>query len=136
MEIEIDPSVQHPKRLIRLLEATVKAEGKHPSRVTVEFVSPETMATLNRKYREQAKPTDVLSFPFDGSFPHGSGGQIVICRAEAERGAAAHGRDPETEIERLAIHGMLHVLGYTDDTEAGLAEMERRTDAILEAARG
>lgn len=136
MEVEIDPAATDPDRLARLLKATAKAEGKHPSRVTLEFVSPAAMTELNRKYRERTGPTDVLSFPFDGSFPQGSGGQIVICREEAALGAAQHGREVELEIDRLAVHGMLHLLGHTDGTDSDLAEMERRTDAILEDVRG
>lgn len=126
----------NPARLTGLIQATAKAEGKHPSRVSVEFVSPEAIADLNRKYREKSQPTDVLSFPFDGSFPQGSGGQIIICREEATKGAATHGRLLDEELERLVIHGMLHLLGYTDDTPEELAAMEQKTDRIIEEYRG
>lgn len=136
MEVEIDPSVQNAERLKALLEATAKAEGKHPSRVSVEFVDVRQMADLNRKYRERSRPTDVLSFPFDGSFPQGSGGQIVICLEEAERGASASKRTLIAEVERLVVHGMLHLLGHTDDTPERLADMERRTDAVLGGENG
>lgn len=136
LEVEIDQAASDPERLSALIQAAAKREGKHPSHVSVEFVDRETISGLNRRYREKSQATDVLSFPFDGSFPHGSGGQIVICQEEAAQGAAEHGRSLEAEIDRLVVHGMLHLVGHTDDSPEELMEMERRTDSVIEGIDG
>lgn len=127
--IEIEAAAPERARFEQLVRRTLEAEGRSLGRVTVSFVDTVTIKALNRKHRGQAKPTDVLSWPFDASFPQGDGGEVVICREQAEPTGPA-------TIDRLLVHGVLHLLGYKDETGADLAEMERRTDRILENARG
>ncbi len=109
----------------RLVSITLRLEGRNLARISVSFADVGTMTRLNRTHRGLDRPTDVLSFPFDGDFPHGDGGEIVICREAADLS------QPRI-IDRLIVHGVLHLLGYEDDTDAQLAEMERRTDRVME----
>lgn len=81
-------------------------------------------------------PTDVLSFP---QAPGASGpgealllGDIVISTETAARQARAGRRRLAGEIEWLLVHGLLHLLGYEDETEAGAAQMEARGRAVIE----
>lgn len=83
---------------------------------------------LNAEYRGKNKPTDVLSFAQDDAEVLGD---IVISLPTAERQAQAAGWLVESEIALLGIHGLLHLLGYDDETAAGAWEMQRRTEAIL-----
>ena len=83
---------------------------------------------LNRDYRGKDKPTDVLSFAQNDPDVLGD---IVISLPTAARQAAAAGWPLESEIALLGIHGLLHLLGYDDETAAGAWEMQRRTEAVL-----
>jgi probable rRNA maturation factor len=78
---------------------------------------------LNRLYRHQDRPTDVLTFSADVSpalqarragraAPTRYLGDIVIARGVARRQARAAGHSRETELRVLALHGLLHLLGY------------------------
>ncbi len=85
------------------------------------------MRTLNRQYRGKDVTTDVLSFslregPFTQVQPHLLG-DIVVSVPRAERQAGEAGISLAAEIDRLLVHGLVHLLGY--DHERGAAE-ERR----------
>ena len=80
---------------------------------------------LNRDYRHKDRPTDVLSFPGDGG--EGGLGDIVISVETAERNARGLGRSLPQELDVLALHGFLHVLGHDHETDGGkMQRLERR----------
>ena len=84
--------------------------------------------TLNDDYRGKDKATDVLSFAQEDP---NLLGDIVISLPTAARQAEAAHWPLESEIALLAVHGLLHLLGYDDETAAGAWEMQRRTEAVL-----
>ena len=75
---------------------------------------------MNRSYRAKDKPTDVLSFPGPGG--EEGLGDVLISVPAAERNARRLGRTLPQELDVLALHGFLHVLGYDHETDNG--EME------------
>jgi probable rRNA maturation factor len=91
------------------------------------LVGDGTMRALNRCYRSKDRTTDVLSFPMrEGKGPSPASrmlGDIVISVPEAERQARADGEPLSRVIDRLLVHGFLHLLGY--DHERGGAEARR-----------
>ena len=99
--------------------------------VTVALVSDARMRVLNRAYRGADYATDVLSFggsPAQGREPV-SLGDIVIATGVARRQAAQAGHAFGTELRLLALHGLLHLLGYdheSDDDAGAMARLERR----------
>lgn len=100
--------------------------------VTVALVSDARMRALNRRYRKKDASTDVLSFGGGGA-PRASNnadrqlGDIVIATGVAARQAREHGHPLTVELRILALHGLLHLLGYDHETDTGqMAELERR----------
>lgn len=95
--------------------------------VSVLLIGDGAMRTLNRRYRGRDRTTDVLSFPLrEGKFSavqHHLLGDIVISVPAAARQARAAGDTLLEEIDRLLVHGFLHLLGY--DHERGGAEARR-----------
>lgn len=84
-----------------------------------------TLRRLNRIYRGKDKPTDVLSFPGPGG--EAGLGDIVISVARAEINARRFGRTLLQELDVLALHGFLHLLGHDHETDDGTMErLERR----------
>lgn len=110
--------------------------GVAPSRargeVTVALVCDAKMRALNCRYRGVNRPTDVLSFPADPPLTRverGSRflGDVVIATGVARRQARAYGQPVEVEMRRLALHGLLHILGYDHERDDGeMARLERR----------
>jgi probable rRNA maturation factor len=99
--------------------------------VTVALVSDARIRALNRRFRGRDRVTDVLAFPPGaGPVPPGLGralGDIVIARGRARRQARAAGHDLRAELRTLALHGLLHLLGYDHERDRGeMARLERR----------
>jgi probable rRNA maturation factor len=111
--------------------------------VSVALVSDARVRALNRSYRRKDYATDVLSFPGSSraegeraaarSASHRTPatgnflGDIVIARGVAKRQARAAGHTEGTEVRILALHGLLHLLGYDHEQDNGrMQRVERR----------
>ena len=97
--------------------------------LTIALVSDRRSAALNRRYRGQTQPTDVLSFPAAGSPAlNGYRGDVVISVETARRHARRYRHSLEEEVKLLMVHGVLHLLGYDHETDQG--QMNRREHAL------
>jgi probable rRNA maturation factor len=97
--------------------------------VAVALVSDRRMRRLNRSYRGVDRATDVLSFGAGGPAPSPVRvlGDIVIATGVAARQAREARHSVATEYRVLALHGLLHLLGYDHDRDGGrMARAERR----------
>jgi probable rRNA maturation factor len=118
--------------------------------VSVAVVSDRRVRDLNRRYRGVDRATDVLSFACDESRPHRRSlvpapflGDIVIARGVARRQARDAGHSELTEWRVLALHGLLHLLGYDHERDDGrMRRVERRLrragglrEGLIERAR-
>ena len=112
--------------------------------VSIAVVSDRRMRALNRQFRGKDMATDVLSFPAT----HMPGvstflGDIVIAAGVATRQAREAGHPVSTELKVLALHGLLHLIGYDHDTDDGkMARAEARLrkkaglrEGLIERAR-
>lgn len=104
------------------------APGRARGEVAIAIITDAHMRKLNRDYRRVDKATDVLSFPADNAT--GSLGDIVIARGVAERQAAEHGHRLQTELRILALHGLLHLIGYDHDARSDRGRMKRAEDRL------
>jgi len=108
-----------PARLRRVLSgaaAALKVRGE----VSLVLAGDALLHRLNRDYRGKDRPTDVLSFRGDGG--EAGLGDIVISVPTAEQNARALGRSLGQELDVLALHGFLHVLGHDHETDDGTME--------------
>ncbi len=85
---------------------------------------------LNKRFREQDKPTNVLSFPSRLN-PESHLGDVAlafgVCVAEAQ----AQGKPLAHHLQHLVAHGVLHLVGYDHETDAEAAEMEDLERVVL-----
>jgi probable rRNA maturation factor len=100
-----------------------------PGEVNVILISDTAIRAMNRKYRKVHRITDVISFRFGGT-PFT--GDIYIAAGRSRRQAKRVGHSWEKELAYLVIHGILHLLGYTDYVPAEKDAMFRRQDAVFE----
>ncbi len=117
------------KELLQRLVSHYKLENPE---LTLVFVDTRTIKALNRRYLKENAPTDVLSFPLgekgaDGKFYLGD---IVISVPQAFKQCLSKVHGLERELEFLAIHGFLHLLGY--DHSAGIEAEEEKMKKILQ----
>ena len=105
------------------------APARTRGEVAIAIVSDARMRALNRQFRRKDQPTDVLSFPSD--LPRFLG-DVVIAERVARRQAREAGHSYAVELKVLALHGLLHLLGYDhhDPADGGrMARVERRLRA-------
>jgi len=104
--------------------------------VSIALVSSARIRALNRIYRRKDRATDVLSFPTIDRRDRGRRivapgddllGDIVIARPVARRQAREAGHSEATELRVLALHGLLHLLGYDHVRDGGsMRRVEQR----------
>ncbi|MCQ2431706.1 MAG: rRNA maturation RNase YbeY [Clostridia bacterium] len=113
-----------------------------PAEVSVTFVDNDAIKELNRDYRGKDAATDVLSFPISDipakeyEIEPDTGcvvlGDIVISVERAAAQAEEFGHSFERELSFLAVHSVLHLLGYDHERSAeDDAEQRRRQEEIL-----
>lgn len=118
-------------KAIRMMALDVRLEQ---GRVSIAILSDPEMKELNRQYLDHDYETDVISFNLsdDDDF---FDGELLLGADTARRVAAEVGWRPEDELLLYAIHGMLHLLGYEDDTPKQRDEMRVQERHYLQALR-
>ena len=148
IETEVEGAEPYADLLRQVIPAALEAEGVAvPWEVDVLFTDDEGIHQINLEQREVDRPTDVLSFPmFDlqpGEHPTeedadpGTGlvplGDMVISLERAQAQGEEYGNGTRREVAYLAVHSVLHLLGYDHMDEGPMkAQMRAREEAILE----
>lgn len=125
------------RRIARLADRVLDAEGIRSAELSIAFVTEPAMARLNQRHLGRRGRTDVIAFPFarvDGSPVVGD---VYIAPAVARVNARRNGVPVRQEIARLVVHGTLHVLGH-DHPSVGResSPMWRRQERLLAGAKG
>ncbi|MDH7481359.1 MAG: rRNA maturation RNase YbeY [Armatimonadota bacterium] len=127
------------ERLKKVVAKSLQVEGfNRPAEVSIVLTDDEMIRELNKEYRGVDSPTDVLAFSQleDKEVTYENDqvvlGDIIISVETAEKQAREHGHSLDDEISLLVAHGMLHLLGYGDQTEAQAAVMREHEKEILE----
>ena len=121
--------------------ATSSTRSLRDVEVALRFVDDEEMRELNLKYRGKNKPTDVLSFAQDEgeAFPvfeenaTSQLGDLVISIQTAGRQATERGHSLMEEIEFLAVHGALHLLGFDHGVARERRAMWAQQDVVMKS---
>ncbi len=111
-------------------------EAELSGEISIRIVDEDESAALNERYRGRAGPTNVLAFagpdPVSGLVSRHLG-DVVICAPVVAREAAEQGKSLEAHWAHIAMHGVLHLLGYEHDSDAGAEAMERHEASLLAA---
>jgi len=109
--------------------AALAPAGPAPA-LTVRVAGDRELRRLNREFLGEDHATDVLSFP-SGDLVGGYLGDLALSWPAVRRQAEGFGHPPETEAALLAVHGLLHLLGWDHATAAEERVMTRLTLACL-----
>ncbi len=115
----------------RAVSAALADRGVDEVELSVTLLGDAAMSALNREWKGEERPTDVLAFALhSGAEP--VMGDVYVGIERAREQAAVLAEPPGTELARLAIHGTLHVLGYDHPEEAREAsELWQHQERIL-----
>ncbi len=101
--------------------------------ITVALVDDARLQSLHRDFMGIDTPTDIMTFPADESAGENQGGELAISVDHAMTQAVEWGLSPGDEIAFLIVHGLLHLLGWRDDTnEQRQSMLERQQDLIAQ----
>ena len=113
---------------IELITTITKSMSKR--NVELMVVNSEDIQKINMQYRQIDKPTDVLSFPLE-EMPQAPLGTIIINAEYVKNSAASLGHSEKNEFCLLYIHGLLHLLGYDHEVDAG--QMREKEKQLIQA---
>jgi len=133
LRIDLREIRRKAQRILQILRMTKKE-------LSILLTDDSTIAELNEKYLHRARPTNVIAFsmqqgPFSEIAPDILG-DVVISVETARRQAQEAGLSLNTFLEKLLVHGVLHLVGYDHEgPEAEVHRMEEREEKILQALR-
>jgi probable rRNA maturation factor len=136
LEVEVIKAVRVPippsflREVVQRTASLAEVEARLPAgtaSIAIRLTGDEELKRLNRDYAGHDAVTDVLSF--EGSGQHV--GDLAISWPVTARQARAYGHPETTELALLAVHGLLHLLGWDHTSAAQRKEMSRLTVAAL-----
>lgn len=135
MKYQITILNQRSKRMVLqpvrdAVEAALELEEPPPGQVNILITESDEIRRLNKEFRGLDKTTDVLSFPAP-EFPAGFIGDVAVNFDHAQIQAKHRKVRPVDELAMLAVHGVLHLLGYDDETESDRAKMQSRMNEVM-----
>ena len=95
--------------------------------ISIAFVGDAEIKKLNQAYRKISQPTDILTFSGEDDFL----GELIIDYRQVKKQACRFGNSASQELVFILVHGLLHLLGYNDETEKEKAGMIKRGEEFI-----
>lgn len=124
--IKIDKKIVHSivSELKNILEFTVES-------LNINFVTPEIMIEINKRYLDHDYDTDVIAFNYSGDNAK-LDGEIFISISQTIDNSIRFNVNLDSELIRLIVHGILHLLGYDDKKPYDKKKMKFEEDKLTE----
>ena len=127
---KVDSKLKLPgRKLKKLVTFIIEREGLDFDEINIIFVDDARIREINREFLNHDYPTDVIAFDLRDDY--GKVAEIYISFETGMRQSVEYGVSFENEIARLVSHGLLHLAGYSDETEEGRDEMRRLEDGYI-----
>jgi probable rRNA maturation factor len=107
----------------------IRTEHYKAGDITVVFCSDDYLLSVNQSFLHHDYFTDILTF--DYSEGKVVSGDLLVSIDRVKDNARLYGADFSDELDRVILHGILHLIGYTDDNEYNLKSMREREDFYL-----
>lgn len=127
--------------LKKVLNLTLKKEKVKKATFNIIFITDSEIQKINKQYRNQDKPTDVISFALEENKKEQAFlkervlGDIYISIDRAKKQADDYNHSLKRELCFLAVHGLLHLLGYDHQTKEEEKIMFKKQELILDGKR-
>ena len=115
----------------RWIKQTIENEGLKPGNISVIFCSDPCLLEVNRQYLNHDYYTDIITFDYDDKEQGIVSGDLFISVDTVADNAAQYGVTPREEMQRVIIHGVLHLCGYGDKTEPEAKTMREKENFYL-----
>jgi probable rRNA maturation factor len=126
----IDFDLSRPVKTKKWLKSTSKSEGYEIADLNYIFCDDDYLLEINKQYLDHDYFTDIITFD-NSEEDNVLEGDIYISVDRVKENAATFDADFETEMRRVLIHGLLHLMGYQDSDEKLKNEMRAKEDQYL-----
>jgi rRNA maturation RNase YbeY len=126
---QTDFSVSNESQIADWLNSVCQKEGKSLSEISIILCSDEYLLDVNQKHLDHDCYTDVITFDYTEN--SAVSGDIFISIDRVEDNARSLGISVLDELHRIMIHGLLHLLGYSDKTKGARQDMTAKEDFYL-----
>lgn len=131
LSVYADKNERINKKNIHAIISAIKKEiGFTIENLEIVFLNANDIQIINKQYLKHNYPTDVISFNYSDE-SNKLDGEIFICSQIAAENAKKYKVKYDDEIKRLLVHGVLHLLGYDDDTSKKRNEMKLIEDFFI-----
>ena len=119
IQTEKDSALDQPNDVAccKVLKTVLENQGNDDGTITVILGQDELLRSLKKQFFKKNQYTDVIAFRLNNYEEKVVEGEVYISLPRARENAKTFGEPFEREISRLLIHGVLHLLGYEDDTK-------------------
>jgi len=121
--------LKDPKRTTSWIKSVIKREGCALTAINYIFCSDDYLREINIQYLKHKTYTDIVTFNY-GSADQIEG-DIFISIERVKENAKKFNAEFEIELHRVIIHGILHLIGYTDKSKTEKALMREKEDTYL-----
>lgn len=131
---DIDFKLSEPLRTRNWIKKVIREENRRLGNLNYIFCSDHYLLTINQQYLNHNTLTDIITF--DNKEDEGDiEGDIFISIDRVGENAAKLLTDPDEELHRVLVHGVLHLCGYTDKSPSQKTAMRKKEDAYLSLRR-
>jgi probable rRNA maturation factor len=123
--------LSNPKKTSTWIERVVKKEGSSIESLSYVFCNDKYLLGINQEYLDHDTFTDIITFDLGGT-SRSIDGEIYISIPRVRENARNLGVVFDTELHRVIIHGVLHLMGYKDKTKAEKGRMRSKEEEYLE----
>ena len=128
----IDFKLPHPRKTSQWIKEVIRREGASPGDINYIFCSDAYLLAINKAYLKHSTFTDIITFDLgDEASAAVISGEIYISVERVRENAIKFARPWYEELHRVIIHGVLHLLKYSDKGRASKALMRKKEEACL-----
>jgi len=127
---DIEFTLSHPNRIKSWVFSTIKEESFSPGNINIIFTSDKYLLNINKQYLSHNYFTDIITFNYvQENTIHGD---IFISIETVKNNSSRFGVTLDDEVHRVMIHGILHLIGYDDETDEQKSEMRKKENEYLD----
>lgn len=121
----------HPKTTSQWIKAVIKMEDKKLSHLNFIFCSEDYLLSINQRYLNHSTLTDIVTFDNADEEGEAIEGDVFISVPRVKSNSSDLNTDFDEEMHRVIIHGVLHLMGYSDKSAKQKVQMRKKEDAYL-----
>ena len=131
-DVQVTPLDADIDKLRTVVEAVMRRYRERQATIAITIVDDARMKIVHKQFLQLNTVTDVISFDLTDEFEKCRVFELVVNAEMAARQAQQRGHSTEAELALYITHGLLHNLGFDDDTPEHAQQMHRTEDAVLD----